>query len=61
MLDEFAINLRKVSDESLGRDETPRHASQVFNNFSLYLYEMNSTYQIYINQIYKSTMIPKNA
>ena len=27
MLDEFALNLRKVSDESLGRDETPRHAS----------------------------------
>ena len=27
MLDEFALYLRKVSDESLGRDETPRHAS----------------------------------
>ena len=27
MLDEFALNLRKVSDDSLSRDETPRHAA----------------------------------
>ena len=30
MPDEFAIILRKVSDDSLGRDETSRHASQEF-------------------------------
>ena len=32
MLDEFALNLRKVSDESLGRDETPRHSSHDFSH-----------------------------
>jgi len=39
MLNEFA-GIRKVSDESLGRDETPRYtsheilnSSQVFDNF----------------------------
>ena len=39
MLNEFA-GIRKISDESLGRDETPHHtsheilySSQVFDNF----------------------------
>lgn len=32
MLDKFAGNLQKVSDESFGRDETPRHTSH--ENFS---------------------------
>jgi len=43
MLNEFA-GIRKVSDESLGRDETPRYtsheilnSSQVFDNFLLYI------------------------
>ena len=31
MLDEVAWNLWKVSDESLGRDETPRHPSHEFS------------------------------
>ena len=37
MLDEFALNLRKVSDESLGRDETPRHSSHDFSHTTVLL------------------------
>ena len=35
MLDEFS--LRKVSYESLGRDETPRHSSQDFSHTTVLL------------------------
>ena len=35
MLEKFACNLRNVSDESLGRDETPRHTSHdIFSQIS---------------------------
>ena len=37
MLNEFAGN-RKVSDESLGRDETPRHTSHEILIIYLFIY-----------------------